>query len=197
MKLTHCTNCDSLEKLLESIECTLVYLIKRKYYSLIYNVNYCEDSYKDLLRYRRIIEKRIYNSTYPCVSVKISTIIEQAKKLVIDEDCSRCAECDIEIPATVYSTTTTSTTSTSTTSTTSSTTSTTQVISNCSRYRVAGNPEAPFVRDYSLTYAGCKNGEPLTIMINSLQTIDLCCRPGTIVVDPFFTVTMINSICIP
>ena len=99
MKLTKCTNCESLEELTAFLECTLVHLAKGKYNSEIYNLNYCPDMhrFKSLMRYKRILKRRLYDPTYPCSSVKISDIITQVSLLVDQENCSRCFECDIEI----------------------------------------------------------------------------------------------------
>ena len=195
MRLTNCTTCGTLEELLSDIDCTIVYNAVKKYNSIAYNLGVCLNSrlLRDLLRYKRILNNRLYDATYPCSSISVDKIITQASFIVREEDCSRCKECDIDVlPST------TSTTSTTTTSTTTSTTTTSYPV-YCSRYRVAGNPQAPFDADYNLTYLPCgiDRPNPITIVINSQETIDLCCVPDTISVDNYFTVTLLNEICIP
>lgn len=195
MKLTNCTTCGTLEELLSDIDCTIIYNATKKYNSIVYNLEACLNSrlLRDLLRYKRILNNRLYDATYPCSSIAVDKIITQASLIVREEDCSRCKECDIEVlPST------TSTTTTTTTSTTTSTTTTSYPV-YCSRYRVTGNPEAPFDADYNLTYLPCGGDRPnpVTIVINSQETIDLCCVPDTISVDNYFTVILLNEICIP
>lgn len=97
MKLTTCTNCGSLEKLLSSIECTLVQLMREKLNSLKYNIDYCFDTYryKALLRYKRIIKMRLRNPSYPASDIKLNQILTIVTLLVDDKECSKCVECDI------------------------------------------------------------------------------------------------------
>src|SRR4051812_31680608 len=62
-----CTNCQSLQQLLCQIDESLYQRIRNKWYSVIYNADtYFNSSvYKDLLRYKRIVQGRIYNPSYP------------------------------------------------------------------------------------------------------------------------------------
>jgi len=196
MKLTNCTTCGSLEELLSDIDCTIIYNASKKYNSIAYNLGICLNSrlLRDLLRYKRILNNRLYDATYPCSSIPVNKIINQASFIVREEDCSRCKECDIEV---LESTTTTSTTTSTTTTTTSTTT--TSYPSNCSRYRVGVFPEIPFSATFNLTYSPCgiDRPTPVTITINTKEVIDLCCVPDSISVDSLFSVILLNEICIP
>lgn len=194
MKLIECTTCGSLEELQSAIDCAILYNVNKKYNALVYNLDCCVDdsTLRDVIRYKRILRNRLYDAAYPCATISVDNIVTQAALIALPDDCSRCKDCEAEILPSTTSTTTTTTTSTTTTSTT------TQYPSNCSRYRVSGDPNAPFEATYNLTYFPCGDRIPLvTISIVSTDIVDLCCVPDTITVDPFFTVTLLNSICIP
>lgn len=195
MKLVECTSCGSLKDVLSAIDCTIYHYINKRYNSLVYNVECCNDDrlYRDLLRYRRILANRLYDDTYPCLDISLSHIITQASLLALPDDCGRCSDCDAEI---LPSTTSTSTTTTTTTSTT---TTTTAYPIFCSRYRIQVKQGIP-VADvtYDFTYFPCIDRAPrITGQITPDQVIDLCCSPGSIVIDPVFDVILLNSICIP
>lgn len=195
MKLIECTTCGSLEEVQSAIDCTLVYHINKKYNALVYNLDCCFDDrlYRDLLRYKRILQNRLYDAVYPCSDIAVDKIVTQAALLALPDDCNRCTDCDIDI---LSSTTTTTSTSTTTTSTTTTTTS---YPSNCSRYRLQVNPEVPVMDDYySYSYTPCIDRAPIvTGLIKPTEVIDFCCVPGSIVIDPVFNIILINSICIP
>lgn len=114
--LKDCENCNELEAIYNKIECTLLYLARNKDASLKYNVDvyFNQDLFNDLMRYKRIIGKRLTGCSYPCSSIKTSDIIAKAAFLVFrDANCSQCEDCFPE--QTTETPTTSSTTTTSNT----------------------------------------------------------------------------------
>lgn len=82
--------------LLDRIECSVLFMIKKKQAILVYNLedSFDEDRYKDLLRYKRVINNRIYDCNYPCSSIDSPTLIEKVNQLAFREgNCSQCITC--------------------------------------------------------------------------------------------------------
>jgi len=98
IKLKTC-DCD-IDALLAKIECTIFYITKQKYYSLVYNTSYKFDAdlLKQLVRYKNILNKRKYNCTYPCPSIKTRDIISHVNTIAFrDGNCSQCESCFPEL----------------------------------------------------------------------------------------------------
>jgi len=94
--LKKCDNCDNLKTLYAKVECTILYMIHKKHSILIYNLGdvFDESKYKDLVRYKRILEKRMYDSNYPSSHVSSSQLIARISELAFkDESCSTCETC--------------------------------------------------------------------------------------------------------
>lgn len=90
-----CTTCGSLEELVKYIDCTIAEMAKNRYYSVIYNIVLPFDSrkFKKLLRYKRILQRRLTISNYPDYRFNVQDLIFNIKRLVLLEDCSQCATC--------------------------------------------------------------------------------------------------------
>lgn len=90
--IKECNNCCDLQKVYDNIQCTLLDLIKKEYYSLIYGTKFCADNqlYKDLVHYKNIIYKKMFNYSYPCSSFDAQDILAKATILAYKTDCSRC-----------------------------------------------------------------------------------------------------------
>lgn len=98
--LSKCHNCQDLTVLLSKIECTLLYLARIKHSIQAYNLdgNFDEQKFKDLVVYKRILSKRIYDCTYPSTLIKSSSIVEKASLLAFRKsNCSECETCFPEI----------------------------------------------------------------------------------------------------
>lgn len=117
--LKECEACSDLSHLLKQIDCTILYLSKNRDFSIKYNVElyFNQNEFNDLVRYKRIVERRIYSCNYPDATIKTSDIIAYATKLAFrDGNCSQCESCFPEqSTASPNSTTSTSTTTTSNT----------------------------------------------------------------------------------
>lgn len=114
-QISQCSNCGSLREIYKEIECTLIDLIKRKWANAQYNtaLSFNQSLYDDLVRYKRVVYKRMFNPAYPCVSVDVQDIITQVRLRVYKPGtCSMCADCFP--PGTEDTTTSTSSTSTTT-----------------------------------------------------------------------------------
>lgn len=112
--IKECESCDSLASLYDKVECTILYLAKNKDNSLKYNVNIYFDQtiFNDLVRWKRILERRIHSCTYPCSSIKTSNIIAHVAKLAFRENCNLCDVCFPEESSSETSTTSTTTSNT-------------------------------------------------------------------------------------
>lgn len=117
--LNQCTSCGSLRSLLDGIECTLLYLAKNKDNSLKYNVDtyFDQELFTKLVRYKRVLNRRIYDCDYPCSTIKTSRLIALVSHLVFRENCSLCPDCfpELDNPSPSSSSTTSSSTTTSNT----------------------------------------------------------------------------------
>lgn len=82
--ITSCTNCNTIKALIAKIDESLYKRIRNKWWNLVYSADtYFNPSvYKDLLRYKSILEKRIVNSTYPCPSISIQDVIGKITLLI-------------------------------------------------------------------------------------------------------------------
>lgn len=95
--LKKCKNCEDLSLLLSKIECTIIFMLKKKHSIQVYNLedNFDEDRLKSLFRYKRVLNKRIYDCSYPSKNIKTSDLIQQASLLAFrGEDCSECQTCN-------------------------------------------------------------------------------------------------------
>lgn len=117
--VVECSYCNSLEQLYKRLECSILDLSINKYNSYAYNV----DSYfdqtlmNDLIRYKRIINSRMYNSAYPCCTINLDDIITKAALIAYVSDCNDCEDCFPTIPTSTTTTTTSFNTTTTTTTT--------------------------------------------------------------------------------
>lgn len=115
-----CTYCNSLESLSERLDCSILDMALNKYSSVVHNTQSYFDQIlmNDLVRYRRILNRRLYNNQYPCCTINLEDIITKATLLSYSDNCNKCQDCFPLLPGTT-STTTTTTSSTTTTTTTS------------------------------------------------------------------------------
>ena len=93
--LKGCTTCGSLEELSKLIDCTLAEMAKNRYYSIIYNVElpFDQSQFKKLLRYKRILNRRLTITNYLTYGFDVQDLIFNIKRLVLLEDCSKCPTC--------------------------------------------------------------------------------------------------------
>lgn len=95
-KIQECEACSDLDHLLEKIDCTLLFLTKKEYNRISYNLD--GDSHlkhiQKLLRYKSVIIKRKYNCTYPSDCISTQNLITQATILAFrHHKCSECTDC--------------------------------------------------------------------------------------------------------
>ena len=72
-------------------------MLKKKHSIQIYNLedNFDEDRLKSLFRYKRVINKRVHDCSYPSTNIKTSDLIQQASLLAFrGENCSECQTCN-------------------------------------------------------------------------------------------------------
>lgn len=119
-----CQSCSSFDSLLKSIDCTILDMSKNKYYSLIYNseLYFDESLFKQLLRYKRILNNRIVKPKYGNPKVDAQDLIGYVKRLIYKENCSLCQDCFPELSTTTTTLQPGSTTTYTSTSTSTSTT---------------------------------------------------------------------------
>lgn len=94
--LSKCDNCEGLDTLYKKIECTILFMVKKKHAILIYNLDEKFDSLRleSLIRYKRIIGKRMRDCNYPASHVKNSQLISIVSRLAFKgENCSECETC--------------------------------------------------------------------------------------------------------
>jgi len=88
--LKECKGCESLQELLEQIDCTLTIYGKNQMHNIQYNLTlyYPKDKIADLLHYKRILTKKVFNNNYAC-GFSITEIISRVKLigLVDVKDC--------------------------------------------------------------------------------------------------------------
>ena len=124
-QITKCNNCDALKTAYNRVECTILDLMRNKFTNITYNTTqfFCQELLNRLIRYKRVINSRLFNPKYPCSLIETQDIITLVvTHAYADPECSLCPPC---FPGGTTTTTSTSTTSTTTTSTSSSTTTTT------------------------------------------------------------------------
>ena len=112
--LKTCTNCDTLKELYAKIECTILYLAKNKNNSLKYNVDtyFNQDDFNSLVRYKRIVARRMVDCDYPSPCIKTADIISYITKLAFRSgNCSVCEDCFPELGHSNSSSSSSSTTS--------------------------------------------------------------------------------------
>lgn len=82
--LQGCSNCSSLKSLLEQIDSSLCKRITNKWYQEIYAADtyFNKDVYRDLMRYKRILERRVVEGTYPCKDIDSQDIISKITLLI-------------------------------------------------------------------------------------------------------------------
>ncbi len=78
---TSCESCRTLKCLLPLIDAKLEKLIRNKWYTDSYaaSLYFDDDLYSILLRYKRIVSKRIFNPKYPDVHFDSQDIISKVK----------------------------------------------------------------------------------------------------------------------
>lgn len=128
IEFKQCSDCSSLQALYTKIDCSIYELMRSKWMAHVYGVESDFDSahYKTLLRLRKVVLGRIYNSTYPCSSFETQDIITFALKHLYKSN--RCPECPCEDFSDFITTSTSTSTSTSTTTTSTSTTTSTTLL---------------------------------------------------------------------
>ena len=82
-KITNCTSCANVIDLLSEIDRKLFHFSRNKYsnISLLTNLEYDEYSIGRLLRYKSILNKRLYNPNYAC-DYPLTAIISKIKILI-------------------------------------------------------------------------------------------------------------------
>jgi hypothetical protein len=97
--LTECKDCNSLKDQLNKLKCTLLLKTKKKYHALIYNLAYKkqDDKIKDVIRWQKLIEKRIYNCSYPDSAFTNQDILLKLNNISVKDDCSQCPTCFPEL----------------------------------------------------------------------------------------------------
>lgn len=121
-QIKECRNCNSLKELRKLVECSLLNLSRNKLNNENYNVEtfYSSEQATALAHYKRILTRKLYNSTY-LTDIENQDIVFQVNKILFGK-CPVCIDCDIPVEDTT--TTTVTGTSTFIGSTTSSTTTT-------------------------------------------------------------------------
>ena len=98
--LVKCDNCDGLKTLYAKVECSILYMMHRKHAINIYNLGdiFDETRYKNLIKYKRILEKKMFDNTYPSTKILTSQLIARISELAFkDENCSSCEDCFPEL----------------------------------------------------------------------------------------------------
>ena len=92
-QLKQCTDCSSMEAMYNKVDCSIYQLMRNKWLSVVYNTESEFDSfqYKTLLRMKRILNNRIYNSSYPSSCYTSQDIIAVAStRLYKANSCPQC-----------------------------------------------------------------------------------------------------------
>lgn len=111
-----CTNCDVLQDMYAQLECSILQFSKNKWTNQSFNTDlyFDLDHFRDLLRLKRIIKKRIQNQSYPHNTWKNDDLVGYiVKNLYKSHSCIPCPCKDF---TSFLDTTTTSSSSSTTTS---------------------------------------------------------------------------------
>lgn len=95
-QIVQCNNCDALKAAYKRIECTILDLMRNKYYNISYNsgLYFSQELVNKLIRWRRVINSRLFNPKYPCSEIDTQDIIKLAVTHAYYKDnCSLCLEC--------------------------------------------------------------------------------------------------------
>lgn len=170
-----CDACPDLQEVLEDIDCTILFLTKHKYDSIVYGVKECFDPslLKELEIYKRIITSRLYNPSYPCSEYTSNEILGKARLLAYRTNCSNCPECEA-----VDTTTTTLP----------------PIGTNCSSYMVSVASPTGISTDYPYSYIDCE-GNVITGTISQYQALTICAIQYTITISPIFTIDQYDEEC--
>lgn len=109
-----CENCHDLRQLYEELSCSVLQFSKNKWTNQTFNtsLHYDHEHFRDLLRIKRIVEKRLFNADY-CRKFSSQDVIGLiVRNLYKGKSCQPCPCKDFEG---FLNTSTTSTTSTSST----------------------------------------------------------------------------------
>ena len=89
-----CQNCGSLQDLLDKINLKIWELSLQRLQTLQYNLSTFPDQGKvnDLLHYRRIVQKRLYNASYPCSQYTVQDLMRLVLPLVYSTKKCLCLE---------------------------------------------------------------------------------------------------------
>ncbi len=114
-QIKECRNCDSLKQLRDLVDCSLLNLSRNKLNNENYNVEtyYSSEQATALAHYKRILTRKLYNSTY-LTDIKNQDIIFQVNKILFGK-CPVCIDCEVRPEDTTTSTTTFPATTTFTT----------------------------------------------------------------------------------
>ena len=114
-QIKECRNCDSLKELRKLVDCSLMNLAKNKLINENYNVEtfYSSEQATALAHYKRILTRKLYNSTY-LQDIENQDIVFQVNKILFGK-CPVCIDCNIPDEDTTSSTTVIPSTTTSTT----------------------------------------------------------------------------------
>lgn len=147
-----CKDCGSLEEMMKRIDCSLLGLVKNKWANQSYatTLYFDRERYDRLMRYKRIIQRRLMNSAYVRGCVSNGSLTSLITKLLYRSDS--CRDCPCEDFTDFISTSSTSSTSSTTTNTSSSTTT---IFFTSSTTTTLPDPQnAPVACANQVTYAG-------------------------------------------
>jgi len=173
-----CEDCSNLQEVLSYIECTLLDLAKKKYSSLAYGVKTCfsQELFNDLSYWKRIVEARIYNCSYPCSEFSSNDILAKARILAYNIDCSRCPECEeVIVPTT--------------------TTTFPPDESRCVSYLVEGIEPTGDSVQYPYSYINC-SGNFISGSISQYQGLNICAIENSVFINTsVFSITQYADEC--
>lgn len=114
-QMKFCENCDVLYDMYSQLECSILQFSKNKWTNQSYNTDlyFDLDHFRDLLRLKRIVQKRLQNQNYPCDRWTTQDLVGYIVKNLYKSHS--CIPCPCKEFTNFLETSTTSTTSTSTT----------------------------------------------------------------------------------
>lgn len=162
-QLKQCTDCDSLLSLYNKVVCSIYQLIKNKWIGHTYNSDlyFDADLYGTLIRFKRVLYKRLFNQEYPSECFSNQDIITTVNKLLYKQnDCQKC-------PCEDFSEFITS----------STTTTTLAPVEVCYSYTVVATD--PGSVESIVDYIAC-GGAPMTTLVPESGIKVVCAREGEI-----------------
>lgn len=92
-QLKECKDCSTLEKLYDDIGCSIFQMMKNKWNGVAYGTDsfFSQSDFIVLLRLKRLIEKRLYNKSYPDSKYSNQDLISLGIKYLYKQDS--CPDC--------------------------------------------------------------------------------------------------------